>query len=46
MNTATETVTLFMLVKANRSWLDASAEARQRNIATHLTPLLTQYEAR
>ncbi|MDI7690609.1 darcynin family protein [Cronobacter malonaticus] len=44
MNTATETVTLFMLVKANRSWLDASAEARQRNIATHLAPLLTKYE--
>ncbi|ELY4814742.1 darcynin family protein [Cronobacter sakazakii] len=44
MNTATETVTLFMLVKANRSWLDASADERQRNIATHLAPLFTQYE--
>ncbi|EPP6261010.1 darcynin family protein [Cronobacter sakazakii] len=44
MNTATETVTLFMLVKANRSWLDASADERQRNIDTHLAPLLTQYE--
>ncbi|ELY4665205.1 darcynin family protein [Cronobacter muytjensii] len=40
---ATESVTLFMLVKANRSWLSASADERQRNIATFLSPLLAQY---
>ncbi|ELQ6135157.1 darcynin family protein [Cronobacter dublinensis] len=41
--TATDAVTLFMLVKANRSWLSASAEERQRNITTFLTPLLARY---
>ncbi|EPS2709483.1 darcynin family protein [Cronobacter turicensis] len=44
MQTVKETVTLFMLVKANRRWLDASADERQRNIATHLAPLLSQYQ--